>query len=186
MFSESKELINSFKLKERRLSTMVSIGPGNGLLELFLLGNLNSQGEEKLVKNLLLIDVEETETHEHNYKESGSGYASLSLTKKFLELNEVEVNVDILNPKKDPLPESEFDICCSFLSMGFHYPCTEYEEFLMNASAGTLLLFDRRRGAPDTGFGNISKVYRRVGNIDNGKADRLCLERINSDESMGA
>ena len=147
------------------------------LLEYFLIEELNKTYSDNNVKSLTLIDIEETDTHEHLFKEKGSGYASLNSTKQFLEMNEVEVEVELVNPQKDELPTSEFQICFSFLSMGFHYPCDEYESFLTNTNSGTLLIFDKRRGVDDKGFENISKVFNVVKTLDNGKADRLGLEK---------
>ena len=121
------------------------------------------------------------DTHEHNFRESGSGYASLQATKEFLELNEIGVDISLVNPKHQTLPPSDFQMCCSFLSMGFHYPCNEYEEFILNASPGSMFLFDKRLGAPDPGFENVMKQYKIVGKINNGKASRLGL--IKSDGS---
>lgn len=177
MYKEMVDVIKTFDLKNRKLTHMVSIGPGNGLLEYFLIEELNKSLSDNNVKSLTLIDVEETETHEHMFKEKGSGYASLNSTKQFLEMNELEIEVELINPQKQSLPTIDFQICLSFLSMGFHYPCDEYELFLTSANQGALLIFDKRRGVIDKGFENVSKAYKVVGTLDNGKADRLGLEK---------
>jgi hypothetical protein len=178
MFKEMVDLIKTFDLKSRLLTNMVSIGPGNGLLEYFLIEELNKVSSKFNVKKLVLIDVEETETHEHMFKETGSGYASLNSTKKFMEMNDLQVEITLLNPQKEPMPTGEFQICFSFLSMGFHYPCDEYESYLINAVPGSLLVLDKRRGVPDVGFEKISKAYNTIGSINNGKADRFGLEKL--------
>ena len=123
-----------------------SIGPGNGIVELFLVYKLNPGA-------LLLIDVEKTPgLHAHGFEQSGSGYASLEATTSFirgnlklLRPNTLCTSILTVNPQRDYLPNIPIDLCISLLSAGFHYPLDEYlEYFKLNLHDKSELIFDAR------------------------------------------
>jgi len=156
----------------RTPSRLVSIGPGNGLIELFLLQSGN-------ISEVLLIDIEKTEDHYHGFNSRGSGYCSLSLTKSFI-LNNIAPgpNVITCNPWKEPLPTFQYDILISILSMGFHYPCDEYSHFIVRNSApgGSRMILDKRRGVKDKGFEKLSKDSQLEIISENEKSQRLRID----------
>lgn len=153
------------------LDKIVSIGPGNGLCELFLV----AQGH---TSELLLIDIEQTQQHRHGFNATGSGYASLAATKKFITDN-ISSNIEIhtCNPQKEPLPNFEYTLLMSLLSMGFHYPCDEYVDFIASQNQeGAMLIFDKRRGVPDQGFEKILGISSLVNRLPSPKYDRVILK----------
>ena len=58
------------------INSLVSIGPGNGLLELLFI-------KKYIIKKILLVDIESSETHDYFFRENSSGYALLDEPKKF-------------------------------------------------------------------------------------------------------
>lgn len=156
----------------KSLNKIISIGPGNGLCELFLI----SQG---YTSELLLVDIEATEHHHHGFNSKGSGYASLIATKNFI-LENTSSNVKILacNPQKEQLPNFEYTLLLSLLSMGFHYACDEYAEFILNqATAESIVILDKRRGTPDYGFDKLMEGFSLIGQLPLPKSDRVILKR---------
>jgi hypothetical protein len=164
--SELRKLIPS-----GALDRIVSIGPGNGLIELILIS-------EGFTSELLLIDIEQTAQHHHGFNAKGSGYASLTSTKNFI-LKNLEKNLQIhtCNPTKDALPEFEFTLLISLLSMGFHYPCDDYYEFISSQSSNnSFIVFDKRRGTVDEGFEKLNKKFSILNYIQSTKSDRVILK----------
>lgn len=143
--SEAREICRlSPRVRMRRLC---SIGPGNGLVELFIFKSVE-------VEQFLFVDIELTPEHKHDWADRGSGYASLEKLKNFAVSNGVSPErVVLCNPSIAPLPKFEFDMLMSIMSMGFHYPCDEYLEFMLeNCSESGSILFDHRINAPDKGY----------------------------------
>ena len=144
-----------------RPSSLVSIGPGN--LE------------------ITLIDIEQTDAHHHGYARSGSGYASLYASKKFMTDNGVAPEkIAVCNPTRDALPSEKFDLLISILSMGFHYPCDDYIHWIIaNCSPGGALIIDARRNVPDGGLRMLlNSGFELRGSLSFPKFDRILLCRI--------
>jgi hypothetical protein len=151
-----------------KIGSLVSVGPGNGMIELIL-------ARSKRISELLLVDIERTSDHHHGYNQQGSGYADLCRTSaslmRYLGGN---VNVITWNPLKHPPPVFKYDLLVSILSMGFHYPCDQYAEFIMeNSKKGSILIIDKRKNVPDYGFGVISERCDIRVLSENAKSRRL-------------
>jgi hypothetical protein len=153
-------------------NSMVSIGPGNGILELVLM-------KKTAAKSILLIDIETSDTHLHGYNLTGSGYASLEATRSFLVSNGVaSESIMACNPRLEKLPEFRFHLLLSILSMGFHYPCDEYADFISkNCRPGGFVVFDKRRGIPDSGFDALGKSFHMSKKMAAQKHDRIFLTK---------
>lgn len=166
--SEADEIISMLGTPD--LSSMVSIGPGNGLLEAALITRCPAN-------KLLLVDIEESDSHHHGYNLEGSGYASLIRTKTLIATRcQDTVNILTCNPEKMNLPEIKFTFLISTLSMGFHYPCTSYVKFLTrNASGNAMVIFDLRRGCTDAGFDALLKFFTIEAISEHAKYRRLFL-----------
>jgi hypothetical protein len=159
------------KTGANRFDRIVSIGPGNGLFELAL---FNASPFAKI----LLIDIENSQgRHQHGFAEQGSGYASLSATKRFLSDNAVPADrIELCNPMVQRLPEFRYDLLVSLLSMGFHYPCDDYAPFiLLNANAGATVVIDKRLDTTDHGFDVIRDKTQLRATIDAPKHRRYFL-----------
>lgn len=166
--SEFKALINV--VPSGALKHIVSIGPGNGLIESKIL----SLGE---TERLLLIDIEQTDSHYHGYALTGSGYANLSATKEFLLANgSYGTEIFLCNPFKDELPLFSLTLCVSFLSMGFHYPCDQYAEFInKNSIHGAVIVLDKRRNQRDMGYELILEGRSLFNKISSVKSERVFI-----------
>ena len=158
---------------------LCSIGPGNGIVELFLL-------RSGLVKDLLVIDIEQSVQHSHGWAAQGSGYASLNKLRAFLEENVLSsVTITTCNPAMQQLPTFEFDLAMSLMSMGFHYPCDEYVDFILRGSASTqgMCLIDRRLDVADTGYQQLLTAFRREVVFENSKWKRELLVRAHQSDA---
>jgi hypothetical protein len=155
-------------LPDASLDRIVSIGPGNGLIELILVA-------EGLTSELLLIDIEQTPHHYHGFNTKGSGYANLTSTKNFILNNAAKsLQIHICNPTREPLPEFKFTLLISLLSMGFHYPCDDYVEFISSqASSHSYIVFDKRRGTFDEGFDKLDNKFSTYKSVPSAKSDRV-------------
>jgi hypothetical protein len=166
-----QELANFFEAApEIDTKSIVSIGPGNGIFELAL---MQTNPESKI----LLIDIETTNSHHHGFFKKGAGYANLLATKDFLVNNKIsEDRIYICNPTKTSLPEFKFSLAISTLSMGFHYPCDEYSQFLIsNKMQSSYLVFDKRKNEIDQGFDEITRFFTIENVIESNKSYRLFL-----------
>jgi len=153
--------------------SLCSIGPGNGLVELFLCRESN-------ISRVLLIDIERTAEHRHGFELAGSGYASLQKTKQFMEMNGITgPSVQLCNPRREALPEFAFDVLISIMSMGFHYPCDEYVDFIRaNCRHSGRVIFDKRKGVKDPGYDRLSVHFSGETLSENHKWQRLFLRPL--------
>ncbi len=156
---------------ERNFNRVASIGPGNGLFELAL---FHARPYEKI----LLIDIEHSEgRHQHGYAAQGSGYASLAATKRFMTDNGVPAErIELCNPQITSLPDFRYDLLVSLLSMGFHYPCDDYVDFILShPNEGASVVLDKRKDAADAGFKVIREKTTVSATIDAPKHSRYFL-----------
>lgn len=159
-------------LPPESFETLVSVGAGNGLLELML-------ARRHDVAKLVLIDIETSDLNQHGFATRGSGYASLEATRALLVGNGIgEDRIVTVNPTRQPLPDLDFSLLISTLSMGFHYPCDDYATYILDHLApGGRVVIDKRRGAPDAGFARISAALRLERSEAAQKSDRVFLAR---------
>jgi len=174
VFADLKAELNQIKkyIPTGSFKKVVSIGSGNGILELLLV-------QEGQTQELLLVDIEDTPELYHGFNINGSGYANLIDSSNFIKSNtEFSSKVYVCNPTKEKLPEFKFSLLLSTLSMGFHYPCDEYVEFVTEQSLfNSFVVLDKRRDAPDAGFVQILKKFSVIYFIKNKKHDRFFLKR---------
>ena len=157
-------------IPKKNFEKIVSIGPGNGLFELLLV-------QEGLTSEILLIDIEHTDYHYHGYNEKGSGYANLNATEVFIKSNiNTDVTIICCNPNKQRIPDFEFTLLISLLSMGFHYPCLEYSDFIVNNSAlSATIIFDKRNNVFDEGYNQLEKNFGIIHEFQSPKSTRLIM-----------
>ncbi len=151
---ETNQILDHLKHTEKRVSSLCSIGPGNGFIELYLCKAIKP-------KSLILIDIEETPgKHHHAFHQEGAGYCSLDSTKDFIiknlianrsDASELMPTITCCNPQKSHLPNFASDLTISLLSAGFHYPIESYYQFLKDsvcAEKNSQLIFDQRNAVP--------------------------------------
>lgn len=113
--------------------------------------------------DLVLIDIEESDGIHFGFADSGAGYASLDVARKFLETNGVPAAaITTINPKHQSVADLEpVDMATSLLSCGFHYPASTYDSFFAHQVNKAILLDCRKgRGGEETlaSYGTITKV----------------------------
>jgi hypothetical protein len=168
---EVDEFIKIFNIE--KINNLISIGPGNGIFEILL-------SQKIKFKKILLIDIERTESQNHGFNEKGSGYANLIDTKNFLITNDIPSNKIITcNPEKHKIPKFKFDLLISLFSMGFHYPCNEYTDFILkNASHRSKIIYDKRRNVFDKGHETLQQKLKFFKKIPRIKHDRILMEMV--------
>ena len=168
---EVDEFLKIYKITS--VDHLVSIGPGNGIFEILLLKKIN-------FINILLIDIEDTRSQNHGFNYEGSGYASLASTKNFLVNNGLpRETIKICNPRIHNIPKFKFDLLISLYSMGFHYPCNEYVDFIIkNSSVNSKIIYDKRRNVSDIGHDQLQNKLKYFKKIQKLKHDRVCMLKI--------
>jgi hypothetical protein len=168
--AEADQLIAA--IPEEGFADLVSIGAGNGLLEVLL-------ARKRPVKRMVLIDIEVSELNQHGFAEQGSGYASLAAAKALMLANGMTAEqVITVNPTHEPLPDMDFSLLLSILSMGFHFPCDDYAPYILkNLRPGGHAVIDKRRGVVDSGFDALQAGLRTVRSEPGEKRDRVYLTR---------
>ena len=177
VFSEISKEANLFhRIISSRLQKqhkIVSIGPGNCIFELFLIKNIKDNGE------ILLIDVEDTPgLHKHLFEDEGSGYANLGESQSFLKKNGVSWEISLCNPNNTLLPDTDFTLLYSILSMGFHYPLESYLQYIVaQARKDSLVIFDCRNGYNQPELKKLEPHFKLFHNEESKKSARLFLQR---------
>ncbi|MDF0600583.1 class I SAM-dependent methyltransferase [Psychromarinibacter sp. C21-152] len=144
---------------------IADIGCGYAIFDLFAYRALDC--------DLLLIDIEETESRHFGFANEGAGYSSLARATEFLVANGVpEARIRTWNPNREEAPGGPpIDIAVSFLSCGFHYPVDMYLPFFRYAVAprGAVIL-DLRGSRADRIIATLEtlgkvRVLRRGGGV---------------------
>ncbi len=82
------------------------------------------------------------------------------------------------NPRIEALNYEPVDAIVSNISMGFHYPVTEYAPYMERAlQANGLLTFDKRKGVLDSGWAALAPKFKTRSIIDHQKYQKLICER---------
>jgi hypothetical protein len=153
------------------IRTLASIGPGLCMFELLLY--------RRQPCRLYLIDIESSDEHQHGFNQCGSGYSSNSTARSLLERNGIaKADIAFCNPRREALNDEPVDAILSNISMGFHYPVTEYVPYIERAlQARGLLIFDKRKGVPDAGWAALAPRFTARAVVDFQKYQKLICER---------
>ena len=119
--------------------------------------------------DLVLIDIEQTQSRHFGFEATGAGYARLDVARQFLIDNGVPAEkITIVNPDKDDLSQlGMVDAAISLISCGFHYPAETYDAFFRDQVAeGGQILLDIRHGSRG------SRYLKTLGDIDLVAKDR--------------
>lgn len=126
--------------------SVADIGCGYAFFDLFLAKEYGS--------NLALIDLETNDNRHFGFKDSGAAYSSLANTNTFLKANGVNKSkIKTYNPEVDDLSKiKNLDYAFSFISCGYHYPLSTYEQFFKNSvrKNGRIIVDIRARTLGDT------------------------------------
>lgn len=137
--------------------TVADIGCGYGFIDLFIARDFDT--------DLVLIDIEESETRKFGYRNDGAGYSNLGTAKTFLAANGIPPDaVTLVNPRKaDVLATQGIDVAISLLSCGFHYPLSTYGAYLTrNLRHGGGAIVDIGEKSLPEQMGAITEIGRVV------------------------
>ena len=141
VFEEISEIFETFKktmgsFKPKRIA---DIGSGYAFVDLMI--------HRAFKCDLLLIDIEETDSIHFGYKDNGAGYSDLNTAREFLVANGVaDDKITTINPKHQDLSAAgDVDVALSLISCGFHYPVSTYNAFY-EAQVKKAIMLDLRRG----------------------------------------
>lgn len=170
IFLEFQQLQHIFDDKAPK--KIADIGCGYALFDLFLAKEYDSK--------LALIDLESNENRHFGFKESGAAYSSLANAAKFLTDNGVKkASIKTFNPETDDLSKlTKLDYAFSFISCGFHYPWSTYEDFFKQnvAPDGRIILDIRSHKLGEhvremSGMGFVRSIVMAANNT----ADRIMI-----------
>jgi len=136
---------------------LADLGCGQAFIDLFIFRRFGCE--------LVLIDIEQTESLHFGFKPQGAGYADLANARAFLVANGVpERAITTLNPRHQPLADlAPVDLAISLISCGFHYPVATYDSFFATQVRKAILL-DCRNGTDAAAslarYGTVEAVGR--------------------------
>ncbi|MYH16960.1 MAG: hypothetical protein F4149_17485 [Gammaproteobacteria bacterium] len=158
------------------VSTVLSIGPGVGGLEVMLTRHLISMGQSP--PHLILCDKSGIEPIHFGYTERAAAYNSLELSKQALVDNgqpveKIETIEASLSRKLLDSYTGKVDIVISLLAWGFHFPIQTYLELAKRLLKPTgRIILDTRKETP--GFDEMVSNFECVKVIhDDPKFERL-------------
>jgi hypothetical protein len=153
------------------IKTLASIGPGLCIFELLLY--------QRQPCRLYLIDIERSDEHQHGFNQAGSGYSNNKTARSFLERNGVaKADIEFCNPRVETLNYEPVDAILSNISMGFHYPVTEYVPYIERAlDVNGVLIFDKRRGVSDSGWNALESKFTTRAILEHPKYQKLICHR---------
>ena len=134
-----KEFKGISKYLPERMSNILDIGSGIGVIDVFL--NQHYKGNV----NFTLIDKNFTENKVYyGFNDKGQAYNDFRVTKDFLLTNGLKSNqISIFDADSNYSSNAKYDLVISLLSMGYHYPVKQYFSFFKtNTHKNTVFIFD--------------------------------------------
>ena len=134
------EFDNIKKYIPKDIENVMDIGCGLGLINIFINENL------KNIKKFHLLDKNKIDSKiKYGFSKNYESYNQLLLTKKILINNGVpkeKINLIDVN-EHFSFKEKSVDLVISLVSMGYHYPISEYASLLKKISTNqTIFIFD--------------------------------------------
>ena len=152
--SEFKEIL---KYLPKRIKNVVDIGSGIGIIDIYLNNHFSND------INFTLIDKNHIEKKvSYGFDAKGQFYNNFNLTKDFLLNHGINNKKLILvdADEKDDI-DNKFDLVISLLSMGYHYPISQYLDFLKkNTHSETVFIFDIANEYSK--LNDISKLFQKI------------------------
>ncbi|MDB0031768.1 hypothetical protein N9E32_00595 [Alphaproteobacteria bacterium] len=152
---EIEKEFNIFKnFIPKNIETVMDIGCGIGLINIFLNENY------KNINQFYLLDQNKIDKKiKYGFSKNYESYNDLSATKETLILNNIdEKKINLIDVKKNyVIKEKSIDLVISLVSMGYHYPISNYIQLLRKTcNNNTVFIFDIATEYQDL---NIIKNY---------------------------
>ena len=150
----SKEFSTIERFIKNEYKSFLSIGGGIGGLELIINQNFKNNDYYFIERNYVSKKVK----YGWGGMNNDEGYNNLDLQRNFLKLNEMGENqIKIFDYDNDNLPERNFDVIISLLSLDYHYDFNIYVEYLKKVSKiNTKIIFDTIRAE------YFKKIFKNV------------------------
>ena len=134
--------------------SFLSIGGGIGGLELIINQNFKNNDYYFIERNYVSKKVR----YGWGGMDNNEAYNDLNLQKTFLKINEMNENqINIFDYDNEKLPEKNFDVIISLLSLDYHYDFNIYVEYLKKVSkVNTKIIFDTIRAE------YFKKIFKNV------------------------
>mgnify|MGYP002828650262 CR=1 FL=1 len=139
--SEIEKEFNLFKNHiPKNIKTVMDIGCGLGLINIFLNNYFKNINKFYLLdKNIIDHKIK------YGFSINYESYNNLLATKKTLKLNKIDENkINLIDVNKNyHIKEKSIDLVISLVSMGYHYPISNYVELLKKTcTKRTVFIFD--------------------------------------------
>ena len=134
--------------------SFLSIGGGIGGLELIINQNFKNNDYYFIERNYVSKKIR----YGWGGMDNDEAYNDLNLQKTFLKINEMNENqINIFDYDNEKLPEKNFDVIISLLSLDYHYDFNIYVEYLKKVSkVNTKIIFDTIRAE------YFKKIFKNV------------------------
>jgi len=139
----SYEIEKEFNLIKKyipiNIKSVMDIGCGLGLINIFLNNNF------KNINKFYLLDKNKIDHKvKYGFSKSYESYNSLTATRDTLILNNIQKKkINLIDVDKDYNIKNSIDFVISLVSMGYHYPISNYIELLRKTSnKNTVFIFD--------------------------------------------
>lgn len=139
----SYEIEKEFNLLKKyipqNIKTVMDIGCGLGLINIFLNNNF------KNINEFYLLDKNKIDHKiKYGFSKSYESYNNLLATRDTLILNGIEENkINLIDVNKNYSIKNSIDFVISLVSMGYHYPISNYIQLLRETSnKKTIFIFD--------------------------------------------
>jgi hypothetical protein len=123
----------------KKLNNILDIGSGLGIINVYLNNFYNNTPE------FTLIDKTQIEKKvSYGFDSKGQFYNNFDLTLDFLESHGIDIKkINLVNADLKNEINKNFDLVISLLSMGYHYPITQYLDILrFKTNKDTVFIFD--------------------------------------------
>ncbi len=159
------EFDNIKKHIPKDIENVMDIGCGLGLINIFINENF------KKIQKFYLLDKNKIDSKiKYGFSKNYESYNQLLLTKKILINNGIsEKKINLIDVNKHfSLEERSVDLVISLVSMGYHYPISEYTSLLKKISTNqTIFIFDLATEYQDLNIlNNYFKYYEIIEKTD--------------------
>jgi len=130
----------------KKVTRILDIGCGIAGIDALLDIHYRSSQSTSPLESITLLDKNGCSKIYYNFEEEAAHYNSLDLALRFLRMNGVNTQVNLVDIDNKPFPSEMFDFVISLISWGFHYPVSTYLDIVYeHMMDGGILIFDIRK-----------------------------------------
>ena len=146
-----------FHYLPKKINNIVDIGSGLGIINIYI--------NDKFDNNIDFTLIDRTYIEKkisYGFNEKRQFYNDFNITLNFLTINGIkEEQLNLIDVDSKHMINKKFDLVISLLSLGYHYPITQYVEFFRkNTHNNTKFIFDLAEEYND--FNKIAKMFHSI------------------------